>query len=547
MGRGGAGARGHVEEFDFIVAGAGSAGCVVAARLSEDPHTSVLLLEAGGRDSDVTLKMPVAFLKAVVNPRFNWGYVTEPEPHLNGRRLWLPRGRVLGGSSSINGMFYMRGHPLDYEDWKLAGAAGWGYSDVLPYFRRMERSWRGANAYHGADGPVEVNPINNPHLLHEPLMAAAVGAGFSNSADLSGEQPEGFARGEATITRRGRRVSSSTAYLRPAQGRRNLTVRTGGLVHRVVLEGGAARGIEYEAGGERRQVRARREVILCAGTYNTPHLLMLSGIGPGAALAAHGIPVLADRPGVGGNLSEHANLSMEFAAQRPITFIRQLRLDRVVISCLRWALSGTGPLATQLNSCNVVIRTRAHLDRPDVQFMANPLRFDAHIWFPGVWPEQSHVFWAGIVALHPRSRGWVRLRSADPHELPAVTLNLLSDPEDLATLRAGLRAARRIYRTPPQGELTGPERLPGEALQSDAELDDFIRQTANVAMHPVGTCAMGTGPNAVVDPQLRVIGVGRLRVVDASVMPTVPGGNTHASTVMIAEKAADIIRGRAPA
>lgn len=536
-----------MEEFDYIVVGAGSAGCVVAARLSEDPAVSVLLLEAGGRDTHPTLKMPVAFLKAVLNPRFNWGYVTEPEPHLGGRSLWLPRGRVLGGSSSINGMFYMRGHPLDYEDWKALGATGWGYQDVLPYFRRMERSWRGASPYHGAEGPVEVNAINSPHLLHEPLMGSAVGAGFSNSADLSAEVTEGFARGEATIDRRGRRVSSSTAYLRPIASRRNLEVRTHGLVHRIVLEGGEARGIEYEAGGAMRQVKARCEVILSAGTYNSPHLLMLSGIGPGGQIAAQGLPVHVDLPGVGGNLSEHANVSMEFDAKRPITFLRQLRFDRVVLSTLRWVVAGSGPLATQLNSCNVVIRTRGHLDRPDVQFMANPLRFDARIWFPGIIRQQSHVFWAGIVALHPRSRGWVRLKSPDPRTRPAVTLNLLADPEDLACLRAGIRAARRIYRTPPQADLTGAERLPGEALQTDAQLDAFIRETANVAMHPVGTCAMGSGREAVVDPQLRVRGVGRLRVVDASVMPTVPGGNTHASTVMIAEKAADMIKGLPPA
>jgi choline dehydrogenase len=411
----------------------------------------------------------------------------------------------------------------------------------------MERSWRGENEYHGSAGPVEVNPINSPYLLHEPLMNSAVPAGFNNSADLAAETSEGFARGEATIDKRGRRVSSSTAYLRPALGRSNLAVRTGVLVHRIQLESQTACGVEYEVGGERRTVRARREVILSAGTYNSPHLLMLSGIGPGVHLAEHGIEVVADRPGVGKNLSEHANVSMEFDAVGPVTFLNQLRFDRVVASALRWAFFGSGPLATQLNSCNVVIRTRPHLDRPDVQFMANPLRFDAKIWFPLVTRPQSHVFWAGIVALHPRIRGWVRLKSRDSHELPAVTLNLLSDPADLETLREGIRAARVIYRTPPQATLTGAERLPGEALETDDQLDAFIRETANVAMHPVGTCAMGAGDAAVVDPQLRVIGVERLRVVDASVMPTVPGGNTHATTVMIAEKAADIIRGVLPA
>ena len=533
-----------VEAFDYIVIGAGSAGCVMAARLSEQADVSVLLLEAGGTDSHPTLKMPVAFLKAVVNPAFNWGYTTEPEPHLNGRRLWLPRGRVLGGSSSINGMFYMRGHPSDYDEWEQRGASGWSYADVLPYFKKMESSWRGAGKYHGATGPVQVVPIDSPHLVHEPLMAAAVGAGFGNSDDLSAEVAEGFARGEATIDSRGRRVSAATAYLRPAMQRPNLAVRTGALVHRVIVEQGRAVGVEYERNGERRQVRCRREVILCGGTYNSPHLLMLSGIGPGAHLQAHGIGVIADRPGVGRNLSEHANVSMEFAATQPVTFLRQLRFDKVVWSTLRWTLFGSGPLATQLNSCNIVIRTRPHLSRPDVQFMANPIRFDAKIWFPGIGTRQEHLFWAGIVALHPKSRGWLELKSPDPRALPAVTLNLLSDPEDLATMRAGIRAARRIYRSGPQARLTGAERLPGAAIETDDALDGFIRDTASIAMHPVGTCAMGRDNSAVVDPELRVIGVAGLRVVDASIMPTVPGGNTNAPVIMIGEKAADLIRGR---
>ena len=532
------------ETFDYVVVGAGSAGCVMAARLSEDPKVSVLLLEAGGTDSDLTLKMPVAFLKAVIDPRFNWGYVTEPEPHMNGRQLWLPRGKVLGGSSSINGMFYMRGHPLDFDQWAQMGAAGWSYADVLPYFKKMETSWRGEGPYHGGSGPVRVMPIGKRYQLHDPMMNAAVGAGFNNSDDLSAETPEGFALGEATIDARGRRVSAATAYLRPAAGRANLQVRTGALAHRVLIEGGRAVGVDYERGGERQVVHCRREVILCGGAYNSPHLLMLSGIGPAEHLREVGVEVVADRPGVGANLSEHATVSMEFEATRPVTFLKQLRLDRLILSVLRWAVLGNGPLASQLNSCNVVIRTRGHLDRPDVQIMANPIRFDAKIWFPWLTPRQGHLFWAGIVALHPKSRGWVRLKSKDPRELPAVTLNLLSDPEDLATLRAGIRAARRIYRTPPQGDLTGAEKLPGEAVQSDADLDAFIRETNYVSMHPVGTCAMGAGPDAVVDPDLRVIGVEGLRVVDASVMPTVPGANTNAAVIMIAERAADLIKGR---
>jgi choline dehydrogenase len=532
------------EGFDYIVVGAGSSGCVVAARLSEDPGANVLLLEAGRDDEHLYLKMPLAFLKAMPDPRFNWSYWTEPEPHLDGRRMPLPRGKVIGGSGSINGMFAMRGHPADYDQWAQMGAAGWSYADVLPYFRKSEDSWRGENPYHGAGGPVQVRPIDSPHLLHDEMMATAEAAGFATSDDLAGECAEGFARGEQTVDRRGRRVSAATAYLKPAMGRRNLDVRSGALVRRLVFEGKRCVGVEIDNGGEPKVIRARREVIVSGGTYNSPHLLMLSGIGPAAHLRDHGIAVLHDSPGVGRNLQEHPTASLEWNAKDPVTFLNQLRWDRILLGTLRWALTGKGTMATQVNSCNVVIRTAEHLERPDLQIMVNPIRFDAAPWFPGIRAMQEHVFWAGLVQLHPESRGWVELKSADPREVAAVTLNIMAEEADREQMRRAIRTARRIYNTPPMGDLLASERTPGKAVQSDDELDAFVRANCYCAQHPTSTCAMGMGKHSVVDAELRVIGVEGLRVVDASVMPTVPGGNTNLPCIMIGEKAADLIRGR---
>jgi len=532
------------QSFDYIVVGGGSAGCVLASRLSEAKDRSVLLLEAGGRDHHYLLRMPLAFLRAMLQPRFSWGYFSEPEPQLNGRRIPLPRGRVLGGSGSINGLFYMRGHSLDFDTWRQLGCMGWGYEDVLPYFKRSESSWRGATKYHGDRGPVYVCAIDTTRLLHERLMQTAASAGFNTTDDIHGDIEEGFARGEVTIDRRGRRSSSSWAYLHPVMGRRNLTVTLDALVTRVLLEGGRAVGVEFHHEGRRQQVRAQREVILAGGTYNSPQLLMLSGIGPADELRKHGITPSIDLPGVGRNLSEHPHIPVEFVARLPVTFLNELRFDRAALSVMQWALFGSGAFATQINSCNVVVRTHAGLTQPDVQLMCNPVRMDAKLWFPLLTGKQDHRITADVVVLHQKSRGWVTLRSANPLDPPRIQLNSFAESSDFEIARRGIATARRIYRTAPQAEIVGKEIRPGAALQSDAELDAYIRESASVTQHPVGTCSMGTGTQAVVDPQLRVRGVEGLRVADASIMPTVPGANTNAAVVMIAEKASDLILGR---
>ena len=531
-------------EVDFIVVGAGSSGCVVAARLSEDTASSVLLLEAGGSDSHLYLRMPLGFLRAVRDPRFGWNFMSEPEPHLGSRPLWIPRGKVLGGSSSINGMFYMRGHPLDFEEWAEAGCEGWGYADVLPYFKRSETSWRGENRYHGAQGPLNVIPVNTRGLFHEEMMATAERCGYPISEDINGEFPEGFARGEVTIDARGRRCSAARAYLYPAMSRRNLRIELNALTSRVLMEGNTAAGVEYVQGGSVRKVRARREVILSGGAYNSPQLLMLSGIGPADHLRSHQIPVIVDLPGVGRNLSEHAVSMVEFEAARPNTFLSKLRADRAAMSAARWALFGGGAFSTLINSCNAIIRTDPGLTRPDVQLMCNPVRLDADVWYPGISARKQHLFSVGIVALHPESRGYVELKSNDPSAAPRMVMNLAKETADVATIRRGIRAVRDLYRTSPQAQLTGAELTPGPSAKTDAELDAFIRASVQLTQHPVGTCSMGKGVHAVLDSELSVIGVRGLRVIDASIMPSVPGGNTNAAAIMVGEKGADLVLGR---
>ncbi len=534
------------QEFDYVIVGAGSAGAVLAARLSEDARTEVALLEAGtGNPEDFLIRMPLGMLKAIPSPKYSKFYFTEPEPHLNGRSIALPRGRMLGGSSSINGMFYMRGHSRDYDRWAQMGNAGWSYADVLPYFRKMETSWRGEGPYHGGAGPLHVIPNAKDWLLHDLVMESARACGYPVTDDIHGEQEEGVTLGELTIDPKGRRVSTWTAYLKPAMNRPNLTVITGAPASRILFEGRRAIGVEYTQDGQTKSVRAGKEVIVCGGTFQSPQLLLLSGVGPAEHLRGMGVGVVHDLPGVGQNLQEHAHVPLLFAAKKPVTFLNQLRIDRAVLNVLRWQFTGQGPFSRQVNSANFILRTDPRLEQPDVQLWSNPISLLADLWgAPFLKKRVPHTFSGDVILLHPRSRGHVRLKSANPADDPAIHLNLFSDPSDLATARAGIRMSRRVYQCGPMAELAGPEILPGADVDDDDALDAHIRGNAAVNMHPVGSCAMGTGPGAVVDPQLRVHGLDGLRVIDASVMPDLPGGNTNAPTIMIAERAADLIRGR---
>jgi choline dehydrogenase len=521
-----------------VIVGAGSAGCVLAARLTEDPAVRVLLLEAGGGADKFLVKMPLGMMKAMLKPELTWRMMTEPEPTLNGRRLFLPRGRLLGGSSSINGMVYMRGHSADYDRWAQKGARGWSHAEVLPYFRRMERSWRGTANY-GSSGPLPITKNNTDFLLHDELMEAVRNAGLPVTEDIHAGDEEGASLVELTIDEKGRRASTYEAYLKPAMQRPNLAVVTHALTRKVLVEDGRAVGAEYEVGGEVRTARAA-ETILSGGTYNSPQLLMLSGIGPAEHLAQQGVAVIHDLPGVGRNLAEHPRVPLEFEASGPITFVNQLRFDRAARAVIQWYLLGTGPFARQLNSANPMLRTDPRLAQPDIQLFSNPVKLSAHLWFPGFVKSPQHAFSADVILLQPQARGHVALKSADPHDLPAIQLNLFDNEADFVTARAGLRLARRIYGTEPMAGLIARETIPGAEVQSDAEIDAHIRATAATTQHPVGTCAIGP----VVDPELRVHGLAGLRVVDASVMPDVPGGNTNGPTIMIAEKASDLIRGR---
>ena len=528
-------------EFDYIIVGAGSAGCVLANRLTEDGISTVLLIEGGGSDRHILMSMPSALAMAMNIKRANWNYLSEPEPALDNRRITCPRGKVLGGSSSINGMVYIRGNPLDFEAWEEAGARGWAYRDVLPYFKRAETREEGGDSYRGSDGPLHTSygPLDNP--LYTAFIEAGREAGYPVTSDVNGFQQEGFGRMDSTV-HNGRRWSAARAYLDPARSRKNLTIWTETLVERLEFEERRAVGVACRRGGTAEHPRARREVVLASGAINSPQLLKLSGIGPAAELAQHGIPVLADRPGVGANLTDHLEVYFQMAATQPITLYSSLGLVAKGKIGAEWLLTKKGLGATNHFESCAFIRSRPGVRWPDLQYHFLP----AAISYNGKDLAEQHGFQAHVGPMRSKSRGSVTLRSKDPREAPAIRFNYMSHPDDWTEFRAAVRLTREIFAQPAFSPFRGEEISPGAQVTSDEEIDAFIREHVESAYHPCSTCRMGDAadPMAVVDRDTRVIGVDHLRVADASIMPTITTGNLNAPTIMLAEKAADHIRAR---
>ena len=532
------------ESYDYVIVGAGSAGCVLADRLSADGTNRVLLLEFGGSDRSIFIQMPAALAYPMNTKRWNWGYESEPEPHLGGRRLNCPRGKGLGGSSSINGLVYVRGNALDFERWQNEeGARGWGYADVLPYFKRAESRAEGGNEYRGSEGPLSTTYGTMRNPLHQAWLDAAQEAGYSLTEDYNGFRQEGFGRMDMTV-RKGTRCSAAKAYLYPARRRSNLRVIQHALATRVVFDGKRAVGVEFERGGRLHRVRAEREVILSGGPINSVQLLKLSGIGPAQELRDLGVPVLADRPGVGANLQDHLEFYFQMACTRPVTLYGQANLVGKALAGAQWLFlrSGIGA-SNQFESCGF-IRSRAGIKYPDIQYHFFPMAIN----YDGSALATEHGFQAHVGPMRSKSRGTITLRSADPRDKPTIRFNYMSHPDDWAEMRACVRLTREIFQQPAFAGWRGREIQPGADCTSDEAIDAFIADHVESALHPSCTCKIGDpdDPLAVVDPELKVIGVEALRVIDSSVMPSITTGNLNAPTIMIGEKGADLVLGKPP-
>jgi choline dehydrogenase len=526
------------EKFDFVIVGAGSAGCVLADRLSADGTRRVLLIEYGGSDASIFIQMPSALSIPMNMPKYNWFYHTEPEPHLGGRSMHTPRGKVLGGSSSINGLVYIRGNPMDFERWAAEGAAGWSYHDVLPYFRRAEARQEGGDAYRGDSGKLKTSygTLRNP--LHAAWLAAGSDAGYPQTVDVNGYQQEGFGRMDMTVGD-GRRCSAANAYLKPAMRRPNLKVLTHALATRILFDGRRARALEYSQGGQTHRVEFGGELILSGGPINSPQLLKLSGVGPAAELRALGIDVVHDLPGVGENLQDHLEFYFQVACKEPITLYSSINLWSRALIGARWLLRKDGLGATNHFETCAFIRSRSGIAYPDIQYHFLPMA----VAYDGSTLAQEHGFQAHVGPMRSKSRGWVRLKSTNPLDKPRILFNYLSEPDDWIEMRACVRLTREIFAQAAFDRYRGREIQPGPGVQTDEQIDEFIRAKVESAYHPSCSCKMGSAqdPMAVVAPDTRVYGLEGLRVVDSSIMPSVTTGNLNAPTIMLAEKAADHI------
>ena len=531
------------QDYDFIIVGAGSAGCVLANRLSADPDSRVLIVEAGPRDWNPIFRVPIMAGRMFRERYCNWNYETEPEPHLDNRRIPWPRGRVLGGSSSINGMVYARGNRQDYDGWAQSGLRSWSYDRVLPYFRKSERSWRGDDEFHGGDGLLPVGPARSPNPLYDAWIEAGKQAGHRENPDFNGEDQEGVGRYDYNIWK-GQRWSSARSFLDPARSRPNLTVLTGAQLLKIVIEGGRAAGVTVKVGGKTRTLRAAREVVLSSGAIGSPAALLHSGIGDPDRLRDVGVPVTVELKGVGRNLHDHPHAQIFYASQTPDETFDHCRVDKAVLGFANAALFGKGPFARFPHEGGAFLKTDPAVASPDVQihfFAGGAGRLRAPFARKGSGIGEGYGFSASVCQLRPESRGELTLRSADPLDAPVLRANYLSTETDRRTMREGLKMMCDILGQPAFEGVRGAALMPTPDLGSDADIDRWLAANISTIFHPVGTCRMGVDEEAVVDEELRVRGVKGLRVADASVMPQIVSANTHAATVMIAERAADLI------